>query len=268
MNIFIKLFKWHLQIIYFFIKFLKTNNSKILLLSRQYNTKSIDFKLIEENIQNRYPNFKVVILTKKLNKNHIISYYFHIYKQMYHLATSKICIVDTYIIPVSILSHKKSLIIIQMCHGIGNIKKFGYQTLEKESGKNAKLSKLMNMHKNYDYLISTSKATSKFYAEAFDIDITKILNFGTPKIDYLLNNNIKKDEILKKYPNIKDKPVILYVATFRTYKDSYLKKFTEAAPLDKFNIIIHIHPVQYKYIPDIDNEINDERIYRCKEKYI
>jgi len=265
MNIFIKLFKWHLQIIYFFIKFLKTNNSKILLLSRQYNTKSIDFKLIEENIQNRYPNFKVVILTKKLNKNHIISYYFHIYKQMYHLATSKICIVDTYIIPVSILSHKKSLIIIQMCHGIGNIKKFGYQTLEKESGKNAKLSKLMNMHKNYDYLISTSKATSKFYAEAFDIDITKILNFGTPKIDYLLNINIKKDEILKKYPNIKDKPVILYVATFRTYKDSYLKKFTEAAPLDKFNIIIHIHPVQYKYIPDIDNEINDERIYRCKD---
>ncbi len=265
MNIFIKLFKWHLQIIYFFLKFLKTNNSKILLLSRQYNTKSIDFKLIEENIQNRYPNFKVVILTKKLNKNHIISYYFHIYKQMYHLATSKICIVDTYIIPVSILSHKKSLIIIQMCHGIGNIKKFGYQTLEKESGKNAKLSKLMNMHKNYDYLISTSKATSKFYAEAFDIDITKILNFGTPKIDYLLNINIKKDEILKKYPNIKDKPVILYVATFRTYKDSYLKKFTEAAPLDKFNIIIHIHPVQYKYIPDIDNEINDERIYRCKD---
>jgi len=265
MSILIKLFKWHLRIIYFFLKFLKTDDYKILLLSRQYNTKSIDFTLIEEDIHNRYPNYKVVILTKKLNKKHIISYYFHIYRQMYHLATSKVCIVDTYIIPVSILNHKRTLTIIQMCHGIGNIKKFGYQTLDKESGKNNKLSHLMDMHKNYDYLISTSKETSKFYAEAFNIDIKNILNFGVPKIDYLLNIHEKKDNILKKYPHIKDKPVILYVATFRTYKDNYLKKFVRSAPVDKYNIIIHIHPVQYKYIPDIDKEISNEKIYRCKE---
>lgn len=265
MNILIRFFKWHLKIVYFFLKFLKTNDYKILLLSRQYNTKSLDFKLIEEDIRLRYPDYKVVVLAKKLNKKHIINYYFHIYKQMFHLATSKVCIVDTYIIPVSILKHKKSLTIIQMCHGIGNIKKFGYQTLEKESGKNAKVSKLMNMHKNYDYLISTSKETSKFYAEAFNMDIKKMLNFGTPRIDYLLALDERKDNILKKYPHIKDKPVILYVATFRTYKDNYLKKFVESAPLDKYNIIIHIHPVQYKYVPDIDKEITDDRIYRFKD---
>ena len=57
---------------------------------------------------------------------------------MYYLATSKVCLIDTYIIPVSILNHKKELTIIQLCHGIGNIKKFGYQTLKNESGKNEK----------------------------------------------------------------------------------------------------------------------------------
>jgi len=265
MKILIRLFKWHLQIIYFFLKLLKTNNKKILLMSRQYNIKSLDFTLIEKDIHNRYPEYKVIVLTKKLNKKHFLKYYFHLYKQMYHLATSKVCIVDTYIIPVSILKHKKNIIIIQMCHGIGNIKKFGYQTLKKESGKNEKLSKLMNMHRNYDYLISTSKETSKFYAEAFDMDITKMLNFGTPRIDYLLKIEQRKENILKKYPDIKEKPVILYVATFRTYKDNYLKHFIKSAHLDKYNVIIHIHPVQYKYVPDIDKDINDERIYRCKD---
>lgn len=265
MSIIITLFKWHLKVIYFFLKLLKTDNHKILLMSRQYSSKSLDFRMIEENILKRYPEYKVVILTKKLNKKHFLKYYFHLYKQMYHLATSKVCLIDTYIIPVSILKHKKNLTILQLCHGVGNIKKFGYQTLERESGKNEKLSKLMNMHENYDYLISTSKKTSEFYAEAFNMSTDKMLNFGTPKIDYLLNINSKKDYILKKYPHILDKPVIFYVSTFRTYEDDYLKNFVEAAPLDKYNVVIHIHPVAYKHNPNIDKVIKDKRIYRCKD---
>lgn len=265
MTILITLFKWHLRVIYAILKLFKTDDHKILMLSRQTDTKSLDFKMIEEDIHNRYKKYKVVILTKKLTRKNFIAYYFHIYKQMYHLATSKVCLIDTYIIPVSVLKHKKDLTIIQLCHGVGNLKKFGYQTLDNESGKGRHLSELMNMHKGYDYLISTSKKTSEFYSEAFNISTDKMINLGSPKIDYILNIDSKKDEILKKYPHLKDKPVILYVSTFRTYEDDYLKKFVEAAPLDKYNIIMHIHPVAYKYHPDIDKYITDDRIYRCKD---
>lgn len=265
MTILISLFKFHLRVIYFFLKFLKTNDSKILLLSRQSNTKSIDFDLIEKDIHKRYSDKKVVILTKTLDKEKILSYYFHIYKQMYHLATAKVCLLDTYIIPVSILKHKKSLVIIQLCHGIGNIKKFGRQTLKNESGKSEKLSNLMNMHGNYDYLISTSNETSKFYAEAFGMPIEKIVPIGNPKIDYILDTSKNKKKILKKYPELNDKPVILYVPTFRTYNDDYLRKFIKAVDLDKYNVILNIHPVTYKYHPNIEKYVDDERIYRCKE---
>lgn len=261
----IVLFKLHFKIIYFFLKFLKTDNNKIVLLSRQSDKKSIDFELIENDIKNRFPNIKLVILTKTLNKNNFIKYYFHMYKQMYHLATSKVCLIDTYIIPVSILKHKKSLVIMQLCHGIGNLKKFGYQTLKNESGKNEKLSKLMNMHANYDYLISTSKETSKFYSKAFKLPLNKIVEVGNPKIDYILSIPKMKKEVLKKYPNLKDKPVIFYVSTFRTYEDNYLENFIKAFPFDKYNLIINIHPVTYKYHPKIDDTINDDRIYRCRE---
>lgn len=265
MTILITLFKWHLRVIYFFLKMFKIDNNKVLLMSRQSNVKSIDFELIEMDIKRRYPSVNLVILTKKITKKNFIKYYFHIYKQMYHLSTSKVCLVDTYIIPVSILKHKKELKIIQLCHGIGNIKKFGYQTLKNESGKNEKISILMNMHKNYDYLISTSKETSKFYSKAFNMPISKILPIGNPKIDYILKIPNLKDKVLKKYPNINDKPVILYVSTFRTYKSDYLSKFIKNFNFDKYNLIMHIHPVMYKYHPNIDKTIKDKRIYRCKD---
>jgi len=265
MTILIYLFKLHLKLIYFFLKFLKIDNSKILLLSRQSNTKSIDFELIEADIKRRYPNKKVVILTKTLLKHNFISYYFHIFKQMYHLATAKVCLVDTYIIPVSILKHKEELVIIQLCHGLGNIKKFGRQTLKSESGKSEKLSNLMNMHGNYDYLISPSVETSKFYSKAFDMPIDKILPIGNPKIDYILDIYKNKEKILEQYPNLKEKPVILYVSTFRRYEDDYLQKFLEHVDFNKYNVVINIHPVAYKYHPDIEKNITDNRVYRCKE---
>lgn len=265
MVIIINIFKIHLKIIYFFLKFLKTDNHKIVFMSRQYNDVSIDYQLLYDDIKKRYNKYKIVMLNKKLEKNNIISYYFHIYKQMYYLATSKVCLVDTYIIPVSILNHKKDITIIQLCHGIGNIKKFGYQSLHKESGKNEKISLLMDMHKNYDYLISTSDETSKFYSEAFNMDKSKMLNFGPPKIDYLLKISSKKDLILKKYPKLKNKKNVLYVVTFRTYRFDFLTEFIEKFPYEEFNLILNVHPVMYKHYPDIEYKINDKRIFRCKE---
>ena len=266
MTIAITLFKIHLQIIYFFIKlFTRIDNKKIVFLSRQGDKMSIDFELLRDDIKKRYPDYKLVILTKWMDKKHLVRYYFHLYKQMHHIATSKVVLADDYIIPISILKHKKRTVIIEICHGISNIKKFGYQTLKKESGKGEKMAKLMKMHRGYDYLISTSEETSKFYSKAFDMPLSKIVNIGNPKIDYILGINKYKSKVLKKYPHLKDKPVILYVSTFRTYDDDYLEKFVEAAPTDKFNIIMHIHPVAYLYHPDIDKKIKNDKIYRCKD---
>lgn len=265
MSILLYLFKIHLQIIYFFLKFCKTDNNKVLFLSRQSDIPSLDFELMAKDIHKRYPEIKLVMLTKTLVKKNFIPYYFHMYKQMYHLATSKVCLADTYIIPISILKHKKCLTIIELCHGIGNIKKFAYQILDTESGKGKTMSKIMRMHKNYDYLISTSDETSKFYSEAFDMPIEKIVPIGNPKIDYILDIEEKKKRILEKYPHIKDKKVIFYVSTFRRYEDDYLKNFVDNAPVDDYNIIINIHPVTYKYHPDIDKCLEGKNIYRCPE---
>ncbi|MCL2871338.1 MAG: CDP-glycerol glycerophosphotransferase family protein [Coriobacteriia bacterium] len=268
MGILIRLFVFHLRLVYFFLKLLPTNNKKIVLMSRQYSYTSIDYQMIENDIADRYPNFKVVVLARTLEKklSSVIPYYFHLYRQMYHLATSASCVIDTYIIPVSVLNHKNNLLIVQLCHGVGTFKKFGYQALDRESGRNEQVSRLMRMHENYDYLISTSEESSKHYSEAFNVSTDTMLNFGPPKIDYILRVKEKRNEVLSKYPGLADKPVILYVSTFRTYKNDYLEKLTQHLPLDDFNVIIHLHPVIYTLHPEYDELLDQvEGLYRCKD---
>ena len=97
-----------LKIIYLPFKLLKTKN-KIVYISRQFNNPTLDFTLLKNAISEEDGNVENVILTKRMEKGFLnsISYVLHIFKQMYHVATAKVVIVDTYCIVVSVLKHKK-----------------------------------------------------------------------------------------------------------------------------------------------------------------
>ena len=247
------LFKLNLKFVYFFLKLLPINKKKIVLLSRQSNTPSIDFKLVEEEFLRRNANFKIVILTRRINKSlkGLIGYYLHLHKQMYHLATASICIVDTYIIPVSVLKHKKSLKIYQIWHAMGTVKKFGHQTLDKPCGKDKKISELMCMHKGYTNIICGSDAIKSALAEAFNYSEDKIISNDLPRIDYLIKEkeNLRK-YIYKIYPNLKRKKNILYVPPFRTYKNTKVMELLENIDLKKYNFILKSHPSEEIILPD------------------
>ena len=122
--------KMLLKILYFFMKFIPTKKNRILFLSRQSNSLTLDFKLIINKLPKSY-DIKYVCNRfegKKADKK-IFLFLILTIKSMYYLATSKVCIIDSYSLPVSILKHKKSLKIIQIWHALGKIKKSGYQTL-------------------------------------------------------------------------------------------------------------------------------------------
>ncbi len=201
------------------------------------------------------------MLSRKLDKDFIggVKFYFFMLKQMYHIATSKTCIIDSYIIPISILNHKRDLKVVQIWHALGAIKKFGYQTLGKESGRNIKVSKMMDMHKNYDVIISGSVAMVPYFSEAFNADFDKLISLGLPRIDYLVNNQkLIKNKIHKAYPKLNSKKVILYVPTFRTNESNHVKGLINSINLSKYNLIIKSHPSK-------KIKFSNDRVYRCKE---
>ena len=256
--------KVFLNIIYFFLKCFPCRN-KISLLSRQSNRPSIDFELIETEILNRNDKVKVKILCKKLEDSLIerIKYCFYILKCMYHIATSKVCILDGYSIPISILKHKKKLEIIQIWHASGAIKKFGLQSLNKKAGRNQDIAKIMNMHRNYSHVMAPSIETAEFYKEAFGIEESGIFINGLPRLDYLLDEDLKENVIEKfhnEYPQNKNKKTILYVPTFRKNVDNteFIQKLIKSINLSKYNLIIKLHP--------LDNS-NIEEEYTVNKKY-
>lgn len=254
------IFKLHLKLIYFFIKFFTIQKKRVFFLSRQTDTISINYQFLIDNLKKE--NIDVKIICKKVSiginavirnekEKHVkikelfsaIGYYFNLYKQMFYLATSKVVVIDGYNITVSVLKHKKNTTIIQLWHSLAAIKKFGYQTIGYPDGINPKIAKTLCMHKNYNYVISGSKAMNQYFAEAFNVPIENVIEIGTPTIDYLLKENEQvKKQILEQYPQIKNKINILYSPTFRSDGRDNTEEVIKNIDTKKYNLIITFHP--------------------------
>ena len=256
-NIVLKILVIFLKIIYAPMRLLKTQN-KISLISRQSNKESIDFKKIREMLESEYPEYKIKVITKKIEEKdgifkQLLPNCINIFQQMYSLATSKVIILDTYCITTCILPHKKDTKIIQIWHALGAIKKFGYQTIETKTGSNEKTAEIMCMHKKYDYVLAPSKVTGDLYQKAFNVEKDKIKYIGMPRIDYILekDENIIND-IYEKYPILqsKTKQSILYVPTYRKGEKVEIDEFVDKIDTERYNLIIKLHPLdlkQYEY---------------------
>ena len=186
------------------------------------------------------------------------------FSQMYHLATSKVCILDTYCPTVSILKHKKSLTIIQIWHSIGTMKKFGYAIVDKGEGTKLDIANIMNMHKNYDVILCSGEGYREHLTWGFNCspDLIKIATL--PRVDLLTNKtyekNIKKD-IYEQYPIIKEKKNILYCPTFRKDEKEFnkaLNKLIKAIDFNKYNLIVKLHPLSKTIIEENKNIIIDK----------
>lgn len=266
MKIILYIIKGHFIIIYFFIKLFTKQKKQVYLLSRQFNNPSINYQIIidelkKDNIpykvkckkisssindsmrtQGHYSNTFNLIKKVFSNLKSTLSYYFSLYDQMVSIASSKVIIVDGYNLPVSLLKHKKGTKVIQMWHALGAIKKFGYQSIGKVDGINPTVARILKMHANYDYVISGSEGMNKYFAEAFNVPIEKVLAIGTPSIEFLKNkdNKITK-KIKEKYPALKNKINVLYSPTFRNEKNYNYEELINNTDFTKVNLIITNH---------------------------
>lgn len=269
MIVLIKIFKFILNIIYSIFKLFKTRN-RITFISRQSNNINIDFVLLGKEINKEMPGYDVVYLCKTLDSGLLnkIKYVFHMFKQMYFIATSKVVILDSYCIVISNCKHKKSLTVIQMWHAMGAFKKFGLSVVNNSNERvkhidNKKLASVMNMHNNYDYIFASSEYCIKFFSEAFGQDKSKFRVYPLPRLDLMVNKeNIEKvtNNIYTKYPKLKNKKKnILYCPTFRDGNTDYeyIKEFINNFNYKKYNLIVKLHPLT-KYTFDNKEVIFDK----------
>ncbi len=163
------------------------------------------------------------------------------------LATSKYVFLNDNFMPMAKLKFSKKAVITQLWHAEGAFKKFGLsapltdEVREREKRCSARL----------DHVICTSKNVAPIYAEAFGVDIGKVLPLGSPRTDTLLAKDADavRAEFDKFHPECKGKSLILYAPTFRdsAEKDSALlekidtKAFNEAFGDEKI-LLTKLHP--------------------------
>jgi len=236
-----------LRILYIPMKWLPVQK-KITFMSRQSDKPSIDFRLLGKAIKREHPDYKVVMITKQL-KNPLL-YAISVLIQMYHIATSKAVILDSYCIPVSVLDHKKSLTVIQIWHAIGSMKHFGYDMIGKEEGNSEEVAKIMRMHHNYTYILISSFHFVKDFLTGFRADPSIIKEIPLPKADCLTSETYKKkkqQKLYEKYPYLKEKKNILYCPTFRKQnlpeETEKINELIEQIDFEKYNFIYCPHPL-------------------------
>lgn len=250
----VELFKIACAALYGLLKFFLTPKNRVSLITRRLNYTSLDFRLLETRIHQRYPKYDVIILNHRQRSK--VDHALSILVEMFYLATSKAIIVDSYVIPVSILKHRDSLKIIQIWHALGAVKKFGHQSLGKVDGHSSKIAKQMHMHRGYNFVCSGSKEISPIFAEAFNIDQKNVLPIGEPRVDYLVKYKDQKsnqnfDAIYDRYPEMKGKKVILYAPTFRKKASIKTDELIKKIDLTKYCLIFKPHPVDRKTKTDV-----------------
>ena len=265
-----------LNFIYSILKLLP-QQKKVVFLSRQSDVPSLDITMLQEKITELHPDYKTVILCKKLNGGiaSAIGYCFHMLRQMYHLATSEIVILDSYCIAVSILHHRKNLLIIQMWHSVGTMKKFGYSILDKPEGSSSKIAHLMKMHANYDYILAGGDGYREHLADGFHYPLEKIVTLPLPRVERLKDPAHREEirsRILSDYPQLAEKKNIVYVPTFRKVNDKAfldaLKDLCESVNYDQYNLIIKVHPLTDLDEFDAGNAIVDQKYSSVDMLYI
>lgn len=238
--------KFMLGIIYAVLKCFPSRK-KAVFLSRQGNEPGLDFLLLRDSLQKEDPDLQIVIIAAKLEKNisSLLRFAWATLRSMYHLATSSVCILDTYWPVVSLLNHKPDLAVIQIWHAIGKLKKSGHQTLGKGYGRGKNMAELLNMHKGYDVVIAGGKVMNEYYCASFGVEESRLYNIGLPRIDYLLRS-VRSSRLLleEAYPETAGKKVILYAPTFRRGTVADYAELIEAFREDDAVLIIKPHPHQ------------------------
>ena len=260
MKVLIKFGTIILQVIYQGLKLLPVKN-KVTMISRQSNKVSIDFQLVSDRLKEKLPNIEIVFLCRTLDGGidssfkSKIRYGLHMFVQMYHLATSRVILLDSYCIVASLLKHRKSLKIIQMWHSMGSMKLFGYTAVGSDEGSSRVIAQCMHMHANYDYYIAASENYKRHLADGFGCDENKAFICPLPRYDLLRDEIYKKSkqsEIYLKYPELKNSKIILYCPTFRkdeTKMEQALRDLINYLP-DGYELIIKLHPLSKISIKD------------------
>ena len=189
-------------------------------------------------------------------------------KKFYKLyATSKVVIVDDYFNLLNSVKKRDDVTLFQLWHACGAFKTFGFSRIGKVGGP----KQTAPSHRMYDYATVSSEGIAKYYAEGFGISDKNVLPTGVPRTDIFFDKEYEegiKSSFYSRYPQLKDKKIILFAPTFRGngQRGAFypLNVFNPEEFLNKvgddYAIILKLHPFcneRYEIAPELSERLID-----------
>lgn len=235
---------------------LMPTKDRIVCISRQSDLPPTDFVLIKRYMNEQHPDWDVTILAKAMGN--AAAYVPTMVRQVYHIATSRAVVLDSYCIAVSLLARHIKAPVLQMWHALGNMKKFGYTALDTQEGRSRELARLLHMHEGYDSVLVSSRSFAKDLAAGFNVPVEILYEAPLPRVDLLVSPEHRKKQralALQLVPELGNgKKNIVYCPTFRRTpapnEHEAMEALLDAIDFDRYNFVFKRHPVSTQVIQD------------------
>nr|WP_274637826.1 CDP-glycerol glycerophosphotransferase family protein [Microbacterium bovistercoris] len=223
---------------------------KVVMISREHETVPNDFVDLTAAIRRADPSVRVVTLVRMVPPGYLakIGYSFHMLAQLYHVATSRVLVIDTYAMVASLLRHGPGLTVVQIWHALGAFKKFGLSILDHEEGRDRRLAQAMRMHQGYDVVLASGPECRPAFADAFGTTIDNVTVAPLPRVDRLLDperSNSTRARIHDVHPHLRTARVAVFAPTFRLDGTVIVDAAALTAALAEIGVhlVVKVHPL-------------------------
>ncbi len=233
---------------------------KVVMVSREHPVVPDDFTDLAAALTTRDPAVRVVMLVRMVPPGILrkIGYGLHLLRQLYHVATARVLVIDTYSIVASVLPHRDELTVIQMWHALGAFKKFGLSILGLEEGRDRRLADAMRMHQGYDIVLTSAEDCRPAFAEAFGTPPDRVRVAPLPRVDRLRDPDRRartRERILATLPHLAGQRIAVFAPTFRLDGTVAVdvRALTEALRMQGVHTVVKLHPLMHgDFGPDVD----------------
>ncbi len=243
------------RLVFFFHSLFPVDKNLVVFVASCDKTMPKEYRLLYEKAESN--GYKCVCLYDRRTKN--AGYIRRQYEKMKYgaefqryYARAKTTFLYEYYLPAFSHKPRKGSRLVQLWHGCGAFKKFSYSTRDSKWGLESKLFDRYKVHKSYTDIVASGGFIVPEYTEAFNADDGIIKVLGVPRTDVYFDSDFvkaQKDILLKTYPGLTGKRLVLWAPTFRgnnmrsSYNDKAIDFVKLAASLDSDTVfLIKLHP--------------------------
>lgn len=175
----------------------------------------------------------------------------HLLRSIFHLATSKWVIVDTYFGLLAAIDFKKEVTCVQLWHAVGAVKQFGLRGPSVQHRSKRAQKRFLDVYERFHYVVTGSERMATIFKESFQIEDQQLIRTGVPRTDFFFDKAAQAQtthDFYQQFPELNDKKIMLYAPTFR---DDDLHASAIALDLDalyhalfseNYVLILKLHP--------------------------